>query len=184
MRKDQIFVLLLVIFLPLTGCFGGSGIGDVEGEETTDGTSDNELFTTFVTIEPNDWECGKYSSCFWEPIFSIHSDSGSGIQVVSFSSSVEGNYSIYEDNYNSISSSGFAPKVVSTCESGQTWNTTISGINEYILNSILPTVGDECQHEFFASGQLSDPGQRDSATVDVTSIQFSITWKVHDITVV
>lgn len=32
MRKDQIFVLLLVIFLPMTGCFGDA-IGEVEAED-------------------------------------------------------------------------------------------------------------------------------------------------------
>ena len=35
MRKDQIFVLLLVILLPLTGCFGGGGLGEVEGSDET-----------------------------------------------------------------------------------------------------------------------------------------------------
>ena len=33
MRKDQIFVLLLVVLLPLTGCFGDGSIGDAEAEE-------------------------------------------------------------------------------------------------------------------------------------------------------
>ena len=184
MRKDQIFVLLLVILLPLTGCFGGSGIGDAEGEETFDASSENELYTTFVTIEPNDWECGSYSSCFWEPLGSINSDLGSGIEIISFSSLIEGDYTVDGETYTPLSSSGVAPRVVSNCESGQTWNTTISGTNNFILNSILPTAGDECQHELFMYGSLSDPYQRDSATADVTSIQFSITWIVHDITVV
>ena len=38
MRKDQIFVLMLVIFLPLTGCFGDA-IGEAEAEEETEGTT-------------------------------------------------------------------------------------------------------------------------------------------------
>ena len=47
MRKDQIFVLLLVILLPLTGCFGGEGLGEVEGsdetgEETEAGSTDTD----------------------------------------------------------------------------------------------------------------------------------------------
>ena len=115
---------------------------------------------------------------------SINSDSGSGIEIISFSSLIEGDYTVDGETYTPTSSAGVAPRVVSNCESGQTWNTTISGTNNYILNSILPTAGDECQHELFMYGSLSDPYQRDSATVDVTSIQFSITWKVHDINVV
>jgi len=38
MRNDQIFVLLLVILLPMTGCFDGA-VGDAEG---TDDTSEND----------------------------------------------------------------------------------------------------------------------------------------------
>ena len=35
MRKDQIFVLMLVVLLPLTGCFDG-GVGDAEAADDTD----------------------------------------------------------------------------------------------------------------------------------------------------
>ena len=46
MRKDQIFVLLLVILLPLTGCFGGENIGEVEGAQDTTDTTEEELSNT------------------------------------------------------------------------------------------------------------------------------------------
>ena len=39
MRNDQIFVLLLVILLPMSGCFDGA-VGDAEAEE---GTEENTL---------------------------------------------------------------------------------------------------------------------------------------------
>jgi hypothetical protein len=35
MRNDQIFVLLLVVLLPMSGCFGG-GVGDAEADEGVD----------------------------------------------------------------------------------------------------------------------------------------------------
>ena len=39
MRNDQIFVMMLVILLPMSGCFDGA-VGDAEGaEDTTDGTT-------------------------------------------------------------------------------------------------------------------------------------------------
>jgi hypothetical protein len=41
MRKDQIFVLLLVVLLPMSGCFDGS-VGDAEG---TDNSGDNNSST-------------------------------------------------------------------------------------------------------------------------------------------
>lgn len=46
MRKDQIFVLLLVILLPLTGCFGGENIGEVEGAQDTIDTTEEESSST------------------------------------------------------------------------------------------------------------------------------------------
>ena len=39
MRKDQIFVLMLVVLLPLTGCFDGGGIGDADAQESSDSTT-------------------------------------------------------------------------------------------------------------------------------------------------
>ena len=39
MRKDQIFVLLLVVLLPLTGCFDGGGIGGADAQDSTGNTT-------------------------------------------------------------------------------------------------------------------------------------------------
>ena len=36
MRNDQIFVLLLVILLPMSGCFDGA-VGDAEADEESEG---------------------------------------------------------------------------------------------------------------------------------------------------
>jgi hypothetical protein len=38
MRKDQIFVLMLVVLLPLTGCFDGGGVGEAEGAQDSTST--------------------------------------------------------------------------------------------------------------------------------------------------
>ena len=39
MRNDQIFVLLLVILLPMSGCFDGGGVGGAEGAQDSDEAS-------------------------------------------------------------------------------------------------------------------------------------------------
>ena len=39
MRNDQIFVLLLVVLLPLSGCFDGGSVGEAEGAEDSTGTT-------------------------------------------------------------------------------------------------------------------------------------------------
>ena len=39
MRNDQIFVLMLVILLPMSGCFDGGGVGEAEGAQDSDEAS-------------------------------------------------------------------------------------------------------------------------------------------------
>ena len=56
MRKDQIFVLMLVILLPMTGCFNDI-VGDTIAEgDVTDSTSNNDFEDVIRTvhIEPGD----------------------------------------------------------------------------------------------------------------------------------
>jgi hypothetical protein len=49
MRNDQIFVLLLVILLPLSGCFDGA-VGDANAEEDTGMTVINNYYNNTTTI--------------------------------------------------------------------------------------------------------------------------------------
>tara|TARA_B100001093_G_C26524717_1_gene883311 strand:- start:263 stop:808 length:546 start_codon:yes stop_codon:yes gene_type:complete len=46
MRNDQIFVLLLVVLLPLSGCFDAGGIGEAEGSEDSTSTVINNYYNT------------------------------------------------------------------------------------------------------------------------------------------
>jgi len=39
MRNDQIFVLMLVVLLPMSGCFDGGGVGEAEGAQDSDEAS-------------------------------------------------------------------------------------------------------------------------------------------------
>jgi hypothetical protein len=62
MRNDQIFVLLLVVLLPLSGCFDGGGVGEAEGAHDSDATSGTgtPLYHQFsngtivITTNPNE----------------------------------------------------------------------------------------------------------------------------------
>ena len=53
MRNDQIFVLMLVVLLPLTGCFDSGGIGDADGQDTTEQTETtvNNFYNNTTTIQ-------------------------------------------------------------------------------------------------------------------------------------
>ena len=53
MRNDQIFVLLLVVLLPLSGCFGGV-IGDAEADDD-DSDDDHTQWINDVGISPISW---------------------------------------------------------------------------------------------------------------------------------
>ena len=68
MRNDQIFVLMLVVLLPLTGCFDGGGIGDADGQDTAEQTETtvNNFYNTTTVVEPSTEyfvASGTYGSC-------------------------------------------------------------------------------------------------------------------------
>jgi len=52
MRNDQIFVLLLVVLLPMSGCFDGGGVGEAEGAQDSDSTDDSGTSTGGVPTTP------------------------------------------------------------------------------------------------------------------------------------
>ena len=52
MRNDQIFVLLLVVLLPMSGCFDGGGVGEAEGAQDSDSTDDSGTSTGGVPTIP------------------------------------------------------------------------------------------------------------------------------------
>ena len=53
MRKDQIFVLLLIFLLPMAGCFGGI-VGDAEADDD-DSDDDEPQWINDVGTSPINW---------------------------------------------------------------------------------------------------------------------------------
>ena len=55
MRSDQIFVLLLVVLLPMSGCFDGgtAGVGEVEGAQDDGGENPPSAGTSTAVATPN-----------------------------------------------------------------------------------------------------------------------------------
>jgi hypothetical protein len=65
MRNDQIFVLLLVVLLPMSGCFDGGGVGEAEGsQDSTDssGTTVVNHYYNNTTTSQNSQEKVWHSS--------------------------------------------------------------------------------------------------------------------------
>jgi len=67
MRNDQIFVLLLVILLPMSGCFEGA-VGDAEGtDDAADGGSDTGDSTTLESSQSRTWySSGGVYKTYWD----------------------------------------------------------------------------------------------------------------------
>lgn len=67
MRNDQIFVLLLVILLPMSGCFDGA-VGDAEGtDDASDGASDTGEGTSSESSQSRTWySSGDTAYNYWQ----------------------------------------------------------------------------------------------------------------------
>jgi hypothetical protein len=166
MSTDKLFILLLVVLLPLTGC-----LDTVEpaGAETNDAS--DVLYSTYTTITPTNERCGDYDVCVWEYAATIHTWASEGIEIVSVSTALEGTYE-YGGSTIERTSIGTV-NVASNCDSGHYWNNTAWGF--------IPTVGDVCQHDFFIYGTHSGSS---SSNTNISEIQFSMTWKIHSVNVV
>ena len=62
MRNDQIFVLMLVVLLPMSGCFDGGGVGEAEGQVepgdsipqgSSETTTNHYYYNNTTTIQPS-----------------------------------------------------------------------------------------------------------------------------------
>jgi len=177
MNTDRVFVLLLVVLLPLSGCFDGGSVGDADAddgisEDSTNDHSENELFTSFATITPVNEQCYSDLICIWEYVFSINTTISQALQIVSLSTQVDWTYFESYDNSTRNMTSYGQLNVISTCDSGQVWNRSVAGY--------IPTVGDECQHDFFIGDVIEN---EDSSNV-ITKAQISLTWRIDEVTVI
>ena len=63
MRNDQIFVLLLVVLLPMSGCFDAGGVGEAEGaQDSTDASGTTIVNNYYNNTTSNSQERIWYSS--------------------------------------------------------------------------------------------------------------------------
>ena len=52
MRNDQLFVLLLIVLLPMSGCFDGGGVGEADAAQDSTSTEDGGTSTGSTTTTP------------------------------------------------------------------------------------------------------------------------------------
>ena len=132
MRNDQIFVLLLVILLPMSGCFDGA-VGDAEGtDDGSDGHTVINYYNNTTYIESN------------EEVTTIFIDKDSPVTI-----SVNGTTLMLLEHWVKTSNDGMPyweqfgwVKYSITCTSGYSFSDKVTVSHNYD-NVLLPVVPNE-----------------------------------------
>ena len=150
MRNDQIFVLLLVILLPLSGCFDNA-VGDAEGsEDTSSGTTivNNYYNTTAVEVEM--FAIGGM------PNESTPTDTDNDrMYHVGLLNSISGEALVIHEIDVSSNSSWSMPLIETECDGGENWRNQ-PGDNYELQPFILPGSFTNCTHTVIV---YADPGE-------------------------
>ena len=163
MRKDQIFVLMLVILLPMSGCFDGA-VGDAEAnDDMTDSTSNNEsngMFSVSGMVDENTpTGCDEgLPYCYFAYTFTTNSSEL--IEVIS----------LY------VGGAHTGHSISTDCGNGfEAW---VSESYLYDGHNFLPFSDLDCEHTVEISFTYSDGEPR------TPSPYFSLVYKIHEVSVV
>ena len=78
MRNDQIFVLLLVVLLPLSGCFDGNGLGEAEGADDSDTSSETTIVNNYYNNSTTIIQQTPPVNCFQNGVFPYSAEYNKG----------------------------------------------------------------------------------------------------------
>ena len=164
MRKDQIFVLMLVILLPLTGCFNDI-VGDTIAEgDVTDSTSNNEsneMFSVSGMVDENTpTGCDEGGTDYCYLAYTFTTNSSEFVELISFY--VGGAW----DSYG----------ISTDCGNGFTGHTSGQSIFDYNTN-FLPFSDLDCEHTVRISFTYSNGEPR------TPEPYFSLVYQIHEVTV-
>ena len=136
MRNDHIFVLLLVVLLPMSGCFGDA-VGGAEGE--SESTIVNNYYNT-TTPQSEMFALGGliYSTTNVDP------DNSRRYYPDFFNSSIGEAVVIHEADTSS-NSSMVSVYIITECENGESWS-NMPGDNYQLYPFILPGSYTKCTH--------------------------------------
>ncbi|MDC0340564.1 hypothetical protein OAM96_01250 [Candidatus Poseidoniaceae archaeon] len=180
MKTDRVFVLLLVVLLPLSGCFDGS-VGDADATDADDDNDGENLWyvygTTNHTCVPQDPNNSSNNHCIsddetledeWVLIQNytiIHQDINTGINVHSYSTTwINGGGGIGTVCSNgAITGWGIYPDNGDYYDNAGT-RTSVEGL--------LPFAGLECDHYLF--GKVW--------TQDTVVVPWHVTYEVYSLT--
>ena len=163
MRNDQIFVLLLVILLPLSGCFDnavGEAEADDDRDDSTHADESREMFSVGGMIDDNTTGEDRYNYGY-DHVFQMHSfTTAPGEAVILHLMRLAGN--------------GGQAVLTTDCGDGMLWS--ISNVKWSIDEAWIPGSDQTCTHTFeiFISGNFD----RNSDTVYYSGI-----YSIHEVTV-
>ena len=163
MRNDQIFVLLLVILLPLSGCFDnavGEAEADDDRDDSTHADESREMFSVGGMIDDNTTGEDRYNYGY-DHVFQMHSfTTAPGEAVILHLMRLAGN--------------GGQAVLTTDCGEGMLWS--ISNVKWSVDEAWIPGSDQTCTHTFeiFISGNFD----RNSDTVYYSGI-----YSIHEVTV-
>ena len=156
MRKDQIFVLLLVILLPLSGCFDGA-VGEAEAQEETDSNSNHDSDVMYSISQMADENtttgCEEAGMAFCYLMYQFTTNATQMIEVV--------------DLYVGGANGGIG--IDTDCG---------NGFKGYSGEGIIPFSDMDCEHTIRINFTYSNGEPR------TPSPYFSLVYKIHEVTVV
>jgi len=164
MRKDQIFVLLLVILLPLSGCFDGA-VGEAEAhDDVTDSTLNNEsngMFSVSGMVDENTpTGCEEAGDDYCYLMYEFTTNSGEFVELISL--------------YVGGSNNGIG--IDTDCGNGYEGYTSSGSFYNNI--NFLPFSDRDCEHTVIISFTYSNGEPR------TPEPYFSLVYKIHEVTVV
>jgi len=163
MRNDQIFVLLLVILLPLSGCFDnavGEAEADDDRDDSTHADESREMFSVGGMIDDNTTGEDRYNYGY-DHVFQMHSFTTAPGEAVRL-------------HLMRLAGNGGQAVLTTDCGEGMLWS--ISNVKWSVDEAWIPGSDQTCTHTFeiFISGNFD----RNSDTVYYSGI-----YSIHDVTV-
>ena len=163
MRNDQIFVLLLVILLPLSGCFDnavGEAEADDDRDDSTHADESREMFSVGGMIDDNTTGEDRYNYGY-DHVFQMHSFTTAPGEAV---------------RLHLMRLAGNSGQAVLTTDCGEGMLWSISNVKWSVDEAWIPGSDQTCTHTFeiFISGNFD----RNSDTVYYSGI-----YSIHEVTV-
>ena len=184
MRKNHIFVLLIILLLPMSGCVDGT-VGNAEGE----GASTNLInyYNNSTVINNYDYQYLVFDERIQNGSWNNSSNFGNQNEYVllgEFNTSANHLFSMIYSSSTCESSSGWNSgqvcgiMIFSTCgDVYYTWQVLSTSLSETSTQMIKGTVDSNCSHSIYTTNPISYFGNQ-----GIFRVHFEFAFKIIDVT--